>query len=114
MHIVRNKLGFHVDVVNNGREAIEALERMDYNLVLMDCQMPEMDGYEATKIIRDGYSGAQNPNIPIIAMTANAMKGDHEKCLDAGMDYYITKPINVKKLSDSIDEALCVNGILQT
>ncbi len=113
MRIIKNKLGFHLDVVNNGREAIEALQRMDYDLVLMDCQMPEMDGYEATQIIRDRLSAVQNHNIPIIAMTANAMKGDREKCLEAGMDDYVTKPINMKKLSNAIDRALCINGILQ-
>ena len=113
LHIVRKKLGFHADVVNNGREAIEALEIFNYDMVLMDCQMPEMDGYEATKIIRDNYSAVQNHNIPIIAMTANAMKGDREKCLEAGMDDYVAKPINVKKLSEVIDRSMCVNGILQ-
>ena len=110
---MRKKLGFHADVVNNGREAIEALEIFNYDMVLMDCQMPEMDGYEATKIIRDNYSAVQNHNIPIIAMTANAMKGDREKCLEAGMDDYVAKPINVKKLSEVIDRSMCVNGILQ-
>jgi len=113
LHILEKKLGFHADVVNNGREAIETLERLDYDMILMDCQMPEIDGYEATQIIRDRLSTVRNHNIPIIAMTANAMKGDREKCLEAGMDDYVTKPINLKKLSDVIDRALCVNGILQ-
>ncbi|MBC8552981.1 MAG: response regulator [Candidatus Brocadiales bacterium] len=106
LRILEKKLGFHADVVNNGREAIETLERLDYDMVLMDCQMPEMDGYEATQIIRDGLSTVRNHNIPIIAMTANAMNGDREKCLDAGMDDYISKPIDVNKLYESIKRHL--------
>jgi CheY-like chemotaxis protein len=68
----------------------------------MDCQMPEMDGYEATRAIRGAISPVRNHNIPIIAMTANSMKGDREKCLEAGMDDYVSKPINVKKLAEAI------------
>jgi CheY-like chemotaxis protein len=64
--------------------------------------MPEMDGYEATQIIRDTLSTVRNHNIPIIAMTANAMKGDRERCLEAGMDDYVTKPIDIKELKDTI------------
>jgi PAS domain S-box-containing protein len=110
LRILEKKLGFHADVVNNGREAIETLERLDYDMILMDCQMPEMDGYEATQIIRNDHSTVRNHKIPIIAMTANAMKGDREKCLEAGMDDYVTKPINVQTLADAIDRALCVDG----
>jgi signal transduction histidine kinase/DNA-binding response OmpR family regulator len=106
LRILEKKLGYHADVVNNGREAIETLQRLDYDMVLMDCQMPEIDGYEATHIIRNDHSTVRNHNIPIIAMTANAMKGDREKCLEAGMDDYVTKPINVKKLSESIKRHL--------
>jgi len=72
----------------------------------MDCQIPEMDGYEATGAIRDENSGVRNHNIPIIAMTANAMKGDREKCFEIGMDDYVFKPINVKKLAETIDRNL--------
>ncbi len=106
LRILEKKLGYHADVVTNGKEAIESLERFDYDLVLMDCQMPEMDGYEAASTIRDQNSAVRNHIIPIIAMTANAMKGDREKCLEAGMDDYVTKPINVKKLADAIDRNL--------
>ena len=106
IHILEKKLGFHADVVNNGREAIDSLERYDYDMILMDCQMPEMDGYEATQIIRDSLSTVRNHNIPIIAMTANAMNGDREKCIDAGMDDYVSKPISVNKLFESIERHL--------
>ncbi len=106
LHILEKKLGFHADAVNNGREAIESLERSDYDLVLMDCQMPEMDGYEATRKIRDENSPVRNHRIPIVAMTANALDGDRQKCLDAGMDDYITKPINRKEFINIIKRYL--------
>ncbi|WP_413561399.1 PAS domain-containing protein [Bdellovibrio sp. HCB209] len=92
------KLGYHADVVANGKEVLETLSSIPYDLILMDCQMPEMDGYEATHIIRTAKN-ISNPNIPILAMTANAMAGDAEKCLDVGMNDYITKPVDIKKLS---------------
>ncbi len=112
LRLLEKKLGYHADVVSNGKEAIESLEKFDYDLVLMDCQMPEVDGYEATGIIRDQDSAVLNHNTLIIAMTANAMKGDREKCLEAGMDDYISKPINVKELADVIDRNLS-NGRTQ-
>ena len=93
------KLGLRPDVVANGKEVIDALQTRPYDLVLMDCHMPEMDGYEATSFIRN--SGiVPNQNIPIIAMTANAMKGDHERCLEAGMDDYVAKPVSIVKLQE--------------
>lgn len=103
LRILDKKLGCRADVVNNGKEAVESLKRLDYDLVLMDCQMPEIDGYEATRTIRDVTSTVRNHRIPIVAMTANAMKGDREKCIEAGMDDYVTKPINAQKLADAIE-----------
>jgi len=81
-----------------GKGAIEALARIKYDLVLMDLQMPEMDGFEASRKIRENQYGINSPDIPIIALTANAMKGDREKCLAAGMSDYIPKPIDPQKL----------------
>ena len=107
VRLLEKKLGYHTDLANNGIEAIKALETIDYNLILMDCQMPEMDGYETTKTIRDPNSSVKNHNIPIIAMTANAMEGDRVKCIEAGMDDYVPKPIKVQKLADAIERNLC-------
>jgi CheY-like chemotaxis protein len=89
--------GFQVDVASNGKEALELLQQCGnesvYSLIVMDCQMPEMDGFEATRQIRRGVGGKQYREIPIIAMTANAMKSDRDMCLQAGMDDFLTKPI---------------------
>jgi CheY-like chemotaxis protein len=106
MRVLEKKLGYSADIVPNGKEAIESLERSDYHLVLMDCQMPELDGYEATRIIRNENSSVRNHNIPIIAMTASAMNGDREKCLEAGMNDYVTKPVNMQVLADAIKRNL--------
>ncbi len=133
------RLGHRVDVVGNGLEAMEVLSRIPYDLVLMDCQMPEMDGYEATRLIRKAESEAlavqsqelgvksEGPDknvsapsnslsfsshagrIPIVAMTANAMKGDREKCLAAGMDDYICKPVTPEELVEMLSKWLSAN-----
>lgn len=94
-----NKLGYKADVVANGLEAVNSLEMIDYGLVLMDCLMPEVDGFKATAMIRDPRSKVLNHDVPIIAMTANAIKGDRERCIKAGMNDYLTKPVNKKELA---------------
>jgi two-component system sensor histidine kinase/response regulator len=96
------RLGHDVVVVGNGREALTRLEDSTYDLVLMDVQMPEMDGFEATAAIRE-KERKDGVHIPIIAMTAHAMKGDKERCLGAGMDGYVAKPINLTELDQTID-----------
>jgi two-component system sensor histidine kinase/response regulator len=107
---ILRKLGYRADVVANGREALEALTRVPYDLVLMDCQMPEMDGFEATRAIRRGESGVLNPKIPIVAMTAYAMQGDREQCIKAGMDDYTPKPIQPKELATLLSRWLSPAG----
>jgi CheY-like chemotaxis protein len=90
------KLGYHADVVATGRSVMTALEQERYDLILMDCQMPEMDGYEAAREIRRREGG--RGHIVIIALTASAMQGEREKCTDAGMDGYISKPVDLASL----------------
>ena len=92
-----NTLGYQADSVNNGREALDRLARQEYKVILMDCQMPELDGYQATKAIRQ-QEGEQRHTI-IIGLTAHAMEGDRQKCLNVGMDEYITKPVDLNKLT---------------
>ncbi len=94
------KQGYRADAVGNGLEALDALCALPYDLVLMDCQMPEMDGFTATRQIRNPHSGVRNPRVPIVALTAHAMKGDQEKCLEAGMDDYLSKPLRPAALAE--------------
>ena len=94
-----NKVGYAAQIANNGREAVEMVQQRPYKLVLMDCQMPVMDGFEATRAIRN-LETMTGSRLPIIAMTANAMQGDRERCIEAGMDDYLSKPIDTQSLSE--------------
>jgi CheY-like chemotaxis protein len=96
------KIGLRADVVANGKEAIHVLQIIPYDLVLMDCQMPEMDGFEAARVIRQNGSKALNPRIPIIAMTAATMRSDREKCIQAGMSDFIAKPFQKRDLAKTL------------
>ena len=100
------KLGYTSDVVANGLEAVQALVRINYDLVLMDCLMPEMDGFEATAQIRSSDSEVRNHEIPIVALTANAMQGEREKCLEAGMNDYLAKPVKREELAMVLEKWL--------
>jgi PAS domain S-box-containing protein len=103
---ILEKLGYRADTVANGQEAVTALETIPYDLVLMDVQMPDMNGYEATRNIRDPRSGVLRHDIPIIAMTAHALKGDRGKCLEAGMNDYLSKPVTALALKEMLDKHL--------
>jgi CheY-like chemotaxis protein len=110
------KMGFRADVMANGQEAVNALQTIPYDLVLMDCHMPEMDGFEATRCIRQQGSKALNPRIPIIAMTASTMQGDREKCIQVGMNDFIAKPVQIKELAEMLARwlAITTNDNLQS
>jgi CheY-like chemotaxis protein/two-component sensor histidine kinase len=97
------QLGHSIRMVGTGRAALEALARESFDLVLMDCNMPEMDGLEATRQLRAGLSGARSINVPVIALTANAMDGDREGCLAAGMNDFLAKPVTIAALRTAID-----------
>jgi PAS domain S-box-containing protein len=103
---ILENLGWRADAVASGKEALESLRHIPYDLVLMDCQMPEMNGYEATARIRDPHSGVLNPHVTIVAMTAHAMKGDREKCLAVGMNDYIAKPVDPQSLAAAVERWL--------
>jgi CheY-like chemotaxis protein len=96
------QMGYRADLASNGVEAIESLERQTYDVVLMDVQMPEMDGLEASRRITAKWPADRRPRI--VAMTANAMQGDREECLAAGMDDYVTKPIRVDALVEALTQ----------
>jgi two-component system, sensor histidine kinase and response regulator len=106
-HLLR-KLGADAHSVANGIEALEALRTRDFDVVLMDCQMPEMDGYETTRQLRNSAASHKNRNIPIIALTANALGMDREKCIAAGMNDYLSKPIDRVRLEQAL--VLAVGG----
>ena len=103
--LLLEKRGYRVTIAGNGAIALELLAREDFDLVLMDCQMPVLDGFEATRRLRQG-GGVRNPAIPVIAMTANALQGDRELCLAAGMDDYLSKPINQARLHAMLEAHL--------
>ena len=107
------KQGCEVTAVGDGRQAVDTWEQGSYDLILMDCQMPEMDGYEATRTIRARETERSLPATPIIAMTANAMEGDREACLDAGMNDYLSKPLNIEKFMALLRRVL-LGGECQT
>jgi CheY-like chemotaxis protein len=96
-----HKCGFHVEIAENGREAARLVSEKRYSAVLMDCQMPVLDGYAATGEIRSGE--AQGTHLPIIAMTAHSLDGDREKCLAAGMDDYLAKPLQLTTLKSTLE-----------
>ena len=96
------KLGLHAEVAVNGDEAVRMLARGHFDLVLMDCQMPVRDGFSATRLIRGGVAGDHKRNVPVIAMTANALAGDRERCLQAGMNDYLAKPVALDELRHKV------------
>jgi hypothetical protein len=105
---VLENLGYGFTIANNGVEAVSAFQSGRYDAILMDCQMPEMDGYEATEAIRRlEVSGS---HIPIIAMTAAAMEGDRERCMAAGMDDFITKPVRLEAVSTALERWVAAAG----
>ncbi len=105
LFMILAKMGYEVDIVNNGREAVESLQHHKYDIVFMDVHMPEMDGFEATRIIREKEKDSHG-HIPIIAITADAMSEDKEQCIKAGMDDYISKPVFQEKIIESIKKVV--------
>jgi len=107
---ILRKQGYQVDLAQNGREALDLLEQNEYALVLMDCMMPVLDGYDATSVIRDPTSSVRQHGIPVIALTANAMREDRDKCLAVGMDDYLAKPLEVPELLAMLRRWCAVEG----
>ena len=107
---ILEKLGFSCELASDGSEAIDMLSDKPYDLVLMDCQMPGMDGYETTSFIRSGRAGIINTHVIIIAMTANVLAGDKKKCIDAGMNDYIGKPVQPNQLLEKLEKWLSNSG----
>jgi CheY-like chemotaxis protein/HPt (histidine-containing phosphotransfer) domain-containing protein len=105
--------GYGVTVVNNGREALDALAEGGFDLILMDCHMPEMDGFEATAEIRKREQSSGGRPVPIVALTANAMAQDREDCLNAGMDDYLSKPFSMQSLQDMLNRWMPQAGATQ-
>ena len=101
---ILDRLGYAADVATNGLEALEALERQPYDVVLMDVQMPELDGLDTSRRIHERWSPETRPRI--IAMTANALSEEREACFDAGMDDYVAKPIRPDRLAEALSRAL--------
>jgi CheY-like chemotaxis protein/HPt (histidine-containing phosphotransfer) domain-containing protein len=99
------KLGYTSEVAENGMKALDLHSKSDYDLILMDCQMPEMDGYATTRLIRQSENGSGN-HIPIVALTADALLGDREKCLEVGMDDYLSKPVSISQLRHVLERWL--------
>lgn len=104
------RMGFSADTAGSGEEAVQKLETGAYDLILMDVQMPGMDGYGTTRLIRKAENHRFDPNVPIIAMTANAMVEDRVECLRSGMNDYITKPINPQELLTAIEKQLSMSA----
>ena len=106
-----NKLGCRADVARNGLEGVEYMRQGRYDMVLMDCQMPELDGYEATRIIRADERETGRPRTPIVALTANALEGDEARCLGAGMDAYLSKPFSLAALGETLSRWAGKGGV---
>jgi CheY-like chemotaxis protein len=104
--LMLNKLGHKADIVSNGLEVLQALEKQPYDIIYMDVQMPKMDGFDATRAIRQRYLNG----IKIIAVTGYADDSDRKKCIDSGMDDCITKPVSIEKLRETINNHLPISG----
>jgi len=109
--VILNKRGHSVDVAENGQRALEILHEKNYDLVLMDCQMPVMDGFEATRRLRANDPTVQNPRIPVIAMTANVKQSDRDRCVESGMDDFVGKPIDREQLFEVIERVMAAQPV---